>query len=390
MLFHLMPWPYVPSSALDEHPSVWVTYPNDNYDADRGAQLYGEYLDQLCYAEELGFDTVCVNEHHQTAYGLMPSPNVVASAIIQRTSSIGVAILGNCIALRDHPLRVAEEVAMLDVMSRGRVISGFVRGIGHEYHTFGIDPNMSQPRFYEAHDLIVKAWTDPGPFRWHGEYYRFEYVNPWPRPYQKPHPPIWIPSQGSLETSEWVADHHYTILQTFNPIANIVRVMQRFRETCVQRQGYLPHPEQMGWMLPVYVGQDDESAHAEARGHLDYLNQRLQTPRRRGMQPFPPGYLTERSMANMLQRKGPSSRSRPYEELIESGWAVAGGPASVRERLLGMAEESGCGVVIPLLQFGDMPHERAIANMERFASQVLPALKEFSPDRAEMASPSQG
>ena len=91
-------------------------------------------------------------------------------------------ILGNAISLRDHPLRVAEEIALLDVVSGGRIISGFVRGIGAEYHAFSLDPTQSRDRFYEAHDLIIKAWTEPGPFEWYGKHFKLRYVNPWPRP----------------------------------------------------------------------------------------------------------------------------------------------------------------------------------------------------------------
>src|SRR5262245_16324353 len=120
-VFHLMPWPYLPDDFLDREPSAWVTYSNANFDPQRGRDLYQTYSNQIGNSEQLGFDAVCVNEHHQTAYGLMPSPNLVAMAIVQRTSTIKVAMLGNAIPLRDHPLRVAEEVAMLDVMSGGRI-----------------------------------------------------------------------------------------------------------------------------------------------------------------------------------------------------------------------------------------------------------------------------
>src|SRR5581483_11822330 len=107
---------------------------------------------------------------------------------------------GRAIPLLNNPQMVAEEYAMLDNLTRGRLIAGFVRGIGAEYHAMGINPAYSQERFAEAHDLIIRAWTEPGPFAFAGKHYQFRYVNPWPRPYQVPHPPIWIPSQGSSST----------------------------------------------------------------------------------------------------------------------------------------------------------------------------------------------
>ena len=119
--FHLMPWPDLPADFSDKskHPSAWVTLSNRYYDPEKGHLLYNRYLDELEYAEKLGFDGVCVNEHHQNAYGTMPAPNIMAAALVRRTSRMKIAIVGNGLPLRDHPLRVAEEVAMLDVISGG-------------------------------------------------------------------------------------------------------------------------------------------------------------------------------------------------------------------------------------------------------------------------------
>ncbi len=376
-MFHLMPWQYLPNDFKEKNRSAWVTYSNANFDAKKGAELYDQYLDQLTYAEEIGFDGICVNEHHQTAYGLMPSPNVVASALVQRTSRVKIALLGNAIPLREHPLRVAEEVAMLDVMSKGRIICGFVRGIGAEYHTFSFNPTTSRERFMEAHDLIVKSWLDDGPFEWYSENYKFKYVNPWPRPYQHPHPPIWIPTQGSAETLDWVAENHYTLLQTFSPLKNIKKVLGDFRRKCEEDFNYSPTPDQVGWALPVYVDETDEKAYNNARPHLEYSNEKLQ--HRPPETLFPPGYLTERSMEAVLKLKGKATRGKPYEELIQSGFAVVGNPDTVAKQLEYIAEQVGAGIVVPMLQFGTMPHEVVIGNMSRFAKDVLPRLREFLP-----------
>ncbi|MFB5189819.1 LLM class flavin-dependent oxidoreductase [Alicyclobacillus fastidiosus] len=376
-MFHLMPWQYLSENFNKEHPSAWITYSNRNYDPVQGATLYDNYLDELCYAEEIGFDGICVNEHHQTAYGLMPSPNVMASALVQRTKHVKIAIIGNAIPLRDHPLRVAEEVAMLGVLSKGRIICGFVRAIGSEYHSFSLDPTTSRERFLEAHDLILKSWMDSGPFQWYGEHYQFSYVNPWPRPYQDSHPSIWIPTQGSGETLEWAAERHYTLLQTFNPIKNIERVLGEYRNICIEKFRYEPRPDQVGWSLPVYVGDSDEAAYEEARPHLNYMVQNLQHRPPKSL--FPPGYLSERSMQSVLKAKGAATRYKRYEELIESGYAVVGNPDTVLRSLREMAERAGAGIIVPMMQFGTMTHAQVIKSMERFAENVLPGLKEFLP-----------
>ncbi len=138
--FNLMPYPYIPPTA--EFESTWVSLSNKYYEPQRGRQLYAEYIDQLVAAEKSGFDSIGVNEHHANFYGTMPSPNIIAAMLIQRTQQIPIGIIGNAIPLHGNPLRVAEEIAMLDVISGGRIISGFVRGIGCEYFNNGIVPGI--------------------------------------------------------------------------------------------------------------------------------------------------------------------------------------------------------------------------------------------------------
>ena len=172
LLFHLMPYADLDLEATRDYPTPWVTLPNSFYDPKKGHALYNRYLDELEYGEALGFDGLCVNEHHQTAYGIMPSPIVTAAALSRRTSKARIAILGSALPLRANPLTVAEEHAMIDVITGGRVISGFVRGVGSEYFSFGTNPVHSLERHKEAADLVIKAWTQPGPFRWEGTHYQ--------------------------------------------------------------------------------------------------------------------------------------------------------------------------------------------------------------------------
>ena len=195
--FHLMPYAALDPDYDKKHNSAWVTLPNTYYDPKIGHQLYNRYLDELEFADAMGFDGVCVNEHHQNAYGLMPIPGVMAGALARRTAKGKIAVLGRALPLLNNPLVVAEEFAMLDNITAGRLVAGFVRGIGAEYHASGVNPAESHERFQEAHDLIIQAWTRPGPFAFEGKHYHFEYVNCWPRPYQQPHPLVWIPSPSN-------------------------------------------------------------------------------------------------------------------------------------------------------------------------------------------------
>ena len=199
---------------------------------------------------------------------------MLAGALARSVKRAKIAILGRALPLLNNPLVIAEEYAMLDNLTRGRLIAGFVRGIGAEYHAMGINPGFSQERFSEAHDLIIRAWTEPGPFQYVGKHYHFNYVNPWPRPYQTPHPPIWIPSQGSGSTITWAAQMRYTYAQTLAPIAVVARFFQMYRDEA-DKAGYQASPDQLAWSNTIYVAETDEKAMREARPHLEALANKL-------------------------------------------------------------------------------------------------------------------
>ncbi len=377
VLFHLMPYADLDLKAGREHGTVWVNLPNSNFDPVKGHRLYNRYLDELEHGEELGFDAIAVNEHHQTAYGLMPSPIVTASALARRTKRAKIAILGSALPLREHPLMVAEEHAMIDVISGGRLISGFVRGIGAEYHTFGVNPTFSHERFHEAHDLIVRAWTEPGPFAFQGRHYNVRYVNLWPRPYQKPHPPIWIPSQGSKETIDWAAhpDRRYTYLQTFSPANVVQRYLKMYRDTC-RGFGYEAEDRQLGWAVPVYVAATDEAARAEAKPHFEaFRNVFLKMPVEMLL---PPGYTSRESLKNVMKAKAAIFGDITIEKSIELGLIVCGSPATARRALEGYWKDMRFGNLLVLCQFGTLPADLTRRNMELFAREVMPAVKKLT------------
>jgi alkanesulfonate monooxygenase SsuD/methylene tetrahydromethanopterin reductase-like flavin-dependent oxidoreductase (luciferase family) len=374
-----MPYADLDLAAAKQYATVWTNLPNAFYDPKKGHALYNRYLDELEYGERLGFDGLCVNEHHQTAYGMMPSPIVTASALARRTTRAKIAILGSALPLRTHPLTIAEEHAMIDNITGGRLISGFVRGIGAEYHTFGVNPTFSHEKFHEAHDLIVRAWTEPGPFEFHSKHYHFNYVNVWPRPYQEPHPPIWIPSQGSRETIEFAAhpDHKYTYLQTFSPIKATARYLQMYRDIA-KGFGYASTPSQLGWAVPIYVGESDEAALAEASVHFEnFRNSYLKMPFEMIL---PPGYTSRESAKGMAAAKGQLAGYLHTKTAMEQGMFICGSAKTVLDTLLGYAREIGFGNLLTMLQFGTLPADLTRRNMERFAESVLPGLKRAAQD----------
>ena len=375
--FHLMPYRPLDLEAAKKYRSAWVVLPNSFYDPEKGAAEYDSYLDQLTYAEELGFDAIGVNEHHQTAYGLMPAPNLIASALIQRTKKVQIAVLGRALPLVSNPINIAEEFAMLDVLSKGRLIAGFVRGIGAEYHSTGVNPAFSHERFHEAHDLIVKAWTTQGPFEFEGDHFRLRYVNLWPRPYQKPHPPVWIPSMGSRETVVWASapERKYPFMVTFSPESAVVRYHNMYRDAA-QAHGYTASGGQLGWATPIYVAESDEQARDEAKAGIESLfNNFLSMP---WEMLLPPGYTSNASMKATMKLRpalGAWPRRQTIDELIASGTIVVGSPATVREKIERVREQTGFDILIALLQFGVLPDHLARRNMEMFAAAVMPKLR---------------
>jgi alkanesulfonate monooxygenase SsuD/methylene tetrahydromethanopterin reductase-like flavin-dependent oxidoreductase (luciferase family) len=374
-MFHLMPYAYMDMGVRERHRSAWITFPNSQFDPVKGHELYNRYLDELELAAEVGFDAVSVNEHHQNAYGLMPSPVVMAAALARRTEKCKIAILGSAFSLREHPLTLAEEHAMIDCITGGRLISGFVRGIGAEYYSMGSNPVFSHERHQEAHDLIVRAWTEPGPFAFEGKHYHFEYVNLWPRPYQKPHPPIWCPSLGSVETIEWAADpsRKYVYVQNFSPLQSVVRYLNLYRETAERMYGYKASSSQIAWAAPVYVADSDEKAAEQAGHHLEVLFNKLLA------QPFetlfPPGYLSLRSYKNLLQHKRGITGGNTFERLSSLGVVIVGSPETVRRKIAAAHRELGFENFIALLHFGTLPRDLTERNIRRFAAEVLPALR---------------
>jgi alkanesulfonate monooxygenase SsuD/methylene tetrahydromethanopterin reductase-like flavin-dependent oxidoreductase (luciferase family) len=371
--FHLMPYADLDLSYSEKYDSAWVTLPRRYFDRIRGHELYNRYLDELEYADHVGFDGVSVNEHHQNAYGLMPIPEVIAGALSRRVRG-KLLVLGRALPLLNNPLVVAESYAMLDEITGGRLIAGFVRGIGAEYHSWGVNPTESHDRFHEAHDLIIRAWTSEEPFAFEGKYYDFEYVNTWPKVYQQPHPPIWIPSQGSSETIQWSAKKRYTYLQTFSPIATVRRYMEMYKVEA-EKNGYTATSEQLGWSVPIYVAETDEKAREEARPHIEaFVNKFLRMPVELLL---PPGYTSVASMKGVMQAKAAlSGGPQKMEDLLERGTFICGSPHTVREAILRYQQEIGFGHLLPNVQFGTLPHDLTMKNIELLGTEVIPFLRE--------------
>ncbi len=368
--FNLMPYAALDLEERKKYDTAWLKLPSRLYDREDGRALYERWIGDYIKADALGFDGVGVNEHHQTAYGMMPSPIVIASILARETKKAKICILGSAIPLRENPLTLAEEHAMIDTISGGRLITGFVRGIGAEYHVFGANPALSHERFHEAHDLIIKAWTSDEPFAWEGKHYEFQYVNLWPKPYQRPYPRIFIPSQGSRETIDWAAhpDRRYTYCQTFSPTVVVKKFLDMYKEKAAD-YGYECAPEQLAWSTMTYVAETDEQAIREVKPHFEnFRNYFLKMPMPMLM---PPGYSSVSSLMNIMKAKGNISEDMSAEKAVELGFLLAGSPKTVRQRIEETQKQMGYGHFMTQIAFGTMPKELSDKSLTLFATEVM-------------------
>ncbi len=376
--FTEMPYPYIPPESTFE--SARVTLPNRVYDPELGFQLYEKYFDIYRRADQLGLD-IMINEHHATATCVEPSASIPLAIIARETSSARILSLGSPLANRGHPLRVAEEMAMIDVLSQGRLDCGFVRGVPMEFSAGNSSPVDTKLRFWEAADLVVKAWTaHDGPFNFEGDYYHYRQVNAWPRVYQDPHPPVWVPTQTASSAVE-VADHQYVLATILNGAEGARTIFDAYRNRSEELGFGATPPEMLAYCGLVFVGDNDREGLAGARKLHWYLRHNKVAPQFMNV----PGYVDPRVRAALMKStamNGETSAatghfaSSSIEDLIEGGFFFAGGPDAVYDQLCRFHERvGGFGQLLMMVQGGTMGYDLVNGSMERYAEQVLPRLR---------------
>jgi alkanesulfonate monooxygenase SsuD/methylene tetrahydromethanopterin reductase-like flavin-dependent oxidoreductase (luciferase family) len=386
--WHFMSYPYLPADFDEKYDTGWVTVPNSLWDAEKSRGLYQEYIDQLVYADELGFDGMVLNEHHQNIYGLMPSPNLIAAALSQRTKRGKIVILGNLLPLHLNPLRMAEEYAMLDNMSDGRLIAGFAPGSGPETFNYDVPSAPSREQFWEAVDLIHRAWTQPGPFTHEGRHYPLRYVNPWPQPTQKPHPPIWIPSARSSETLVNIAKRGYAYFLSSRTHGSETAKSQAQFAKVLEDHGERFDPFRMGILMSAYVAETDAQAKAEAReGVWYFLKNCLKGHlRREEGRPLTSGpgipYIPPAEFRNYLKFANPAAPqlgdSKDWDDLDRTQSIIVGSPDTVHRRILDIIEHAKSGHLLIQFHLGNMSDALVRKSMRLFATEVAPRLREDS------------
>jgi alkanesulfonate monooxygenase SsuD/methylene tetrahydromethanopterin reductase-like flavin-dependent oxidoreductase (luciferase family) len=347
-------------SAPEVLPAEWPV-PAGAYDREAGALAYRGMIERLQYVEELGFDWVSVSEHHYSPRILTPSPIVSAAYIAARLAKITIALLGPIVP-HSNPVRVAEELAMLDTMAQGRLVVGLLRGTSNEAMTYDLNPQEARDRTDEGMELILKAWTEPQPFGWQGRYFQYRTVSIWPRPLQAPHPPTYALGT-SRESCEFAARHHLGCGVSYGPFEVMGKATRYYREQCA-RHGWEPSPDQIIYRANMLLADTDEEAHAQLR-------------ERPGTTPFAMR-AGVRDAVMALDSRNVAGEARPANVSGVLPTTFVGSPDTVVEQVRRCKEVMGAGVLdLSLHPPGSTDLDPLMRALELFGKKVLPRIRDI-------------
>ncbi|WP_271214924.1 LLM class flavin-dependent oxidoreductase [Pseudonocardia halophobica] len=367
-----------------------MTLPNGVIDPERAASLWDRYIREWQVADECGLN-VMVNEHHSTATCMTSVAPLITAVLARVTSNARILLLGNPVANRPDPVRIAEEMALVDVLSHGRLDVGFVRGVPYEISATNTKPIGMTERMWEAIELITRAWaTHDGPFNWEGEFFHHRQVNIWPRPYQQPTPPVWV-TAVSPSSATRIADQDYRIATFLTGYEGARTVFQAYRDRQAEAGKPVPADDKFGYAALVYTGKTDAEGLDGARKLLWYLTSNKVATEFL----YPPGYtpypvraagLRAHSAVHdpaLLADQGGHAKKdlalMSLEELIDRGIVFAGSPQTVSNQIEKFySEVGGFGNLLLMGQAGHMEHDEAVRGLELFADQVVPAVNRLT------------
>jgi len=387
-LFAQAPYRYLPDDFEQTHESV-CSVPYSLTTREGVYSSIRDFLDELMFGARLGFDAVAVTEHGQSSYDMVPNPDLVASALAYMTEAEGIDVaiypMGRSLGKSREPLRVAEEYAMIDVMSGGRLVPGFVVGLSYDASiNNGVPPLEVRKRFDENLELVLRAWREDTPFAWNGKYSQYPMVNTWPRPLQADLP-AWITGIGNPATMQMCLERGFgfNYLSWFGAKLTGKRIFDRFWEIADQ-VGVPRNPYQLGFLQTIAVSETDERAEQDYGKHLEYAF-------RKGLGSIPmeklalPGNIDIRGVQALLKDPGDfglydQMRTATFGDLVEAGVVVAGSPATVRDQLIDFCREYGIGNLHAMLGFGSLPRHLVMKNIQLFSEEVLPHLRDLWTD----------
>ncbi len=372
--FTEMPYPHLP--PLEQLSTMRVSLASKHYDPKIGADLYNRYLDEYMIADDAGLNLM-VNEHHQTATCLDVAAPLSLAILARQTKNGRLCILGNPVANRGDPLRIAEEMAMVDCISRGRLEAGFVRGVPYEIFAANTNPTRTVERLWEGIDLVQKAWTTHDePFNFEGQFTHRRAVNLWPRPYQTPHPPIWITGSSDVPGIQRAAARGFVFATFLQPHPKVKQLFEAYRSSYVLNGQ--PGGGGTAFMPLVYVADTEAEAEAGMKELLWYMVAKAEPQYRN-----PPGYVPVEFNVNALKGtysgRTDAMRSQTLEFQREQGVVMYGTPDQVTAQIKRFYDlVGGFDHLLMMMQAGFLDHERTAKNIRMFAKEVYPAIKDLA------------
>jgi alkanesulfonate monooxygenase SsuD/methylene tetrahydromethanopterin reductase-like flavin-dependent oxidoreductase (luciferase family) len=380
-IYHFSEQPF-PEAWGAENASLRVSLASRNLDPRVMAEHYHHRLDEWLLADELGLD-IMINEHHATATCATPVAAVPLAILARQTKRARLLTLGYPIANRLDPVRAAEELAMIDVISRGRLEMGFVRGVPYEVPLSQRSAVGQMDRFWEAHDLILKAMTSiDGPFDWQGEHFQYRNVNVWPRVWQQPHPPVWITGRSPQNIRE-IAERGY-VLGTFLSGFQTKELFDHYRKACADLGRPAPAPDRFSYLGIVAIAQDHQEALRRAELMVGYLR-----TSGRVAEPFnaPPGYFSLKDAVRMVKARGArgvtardgkfvDTHQGAIEDLVKAGIMFVGTPDEVGSQIADFNHSvGGLGHLLLMGHAGHLSHADAMDQITLLAREVLPRVQ---------------
>jgi alkanesulfonate monooxygenase SsuD/methylene tetrahydromethanopterin reductase-like flavin-dependent oxidoreductase (luciferase family) len=391
-VYHFTEQAYYP--AWDHHKgSLRINLPNSMLDPKVAGDLLHRYYDEWKLADELGY-SIMLNEHHQTATCMSSTVIVGLSVVARETKKARLLVLGYPIGHRPDPLRCAEELSTIDVVSRGRLDMGFVKGVPYEFPASNQNPVAVMDRFWESHDFILKAMTHRGePFNWEGEYFHYRQVNIWPRPVQQPHPPVWS-TTNSRGNAQVLGDKGY-VIATLGSGYGTRPLYDAYRQAYMKKWRKTAGADRVAYLGLVAVADNEAEAHRRGELVAGYLRTSaiVHIPYRN-----PPGYLSVEDNAKILQGftapRGKAKDGRPVDiyrcsvqDLVDAGVMFCGTPDQVYKQIVDFCEYcGGMGNLLMMGQAGFLSHEDTVSNLTLFAKEVMPRLKAYKQPEPQTAA----
>lgn len=334
------------------------------------SRYYGHILDQAQLADELGFASIWFGEHHAGGYAF-GAPSVIATAAAARTKRIRLGTGVSLIPL-NHPVRLAEEYAMLDVVSGGRLEYAIGRGVlKYDYDIMGLDEGESYARYREGVDLILKAWTAQGPFSYDGRFWKLKDYSFFPQPVQKPHPPIYSSAAVSPESYAWAGAMGFNLCATFFfpiPVEQMRHNIELYRNGLVQH-GFDPAEREISGVFHTYCGEDPHEARVTGEDLINRYFRFTGRLDRRAIHTAADYEQYHGSLANFF-------KGRSYDELDRDNLFMIGDPEKLIGRIRWAAETYGASYLLLGCFQGGIAHDKCVRSLERFAKYVMPAFAE--------------